>query len=163
MYPVCIPKTKSLYPVLVWIHSISRSAHYPCPRAVPVRSRPLAGVRVNGRHGPRGVGLPLRPRSPDKSLGGPRARVKSAVPSSTRRPISARPPRRPDSGALRCPPADRPYCRIPGCGSAGGPQGFGARPQGCIRTAENGRRRRWGTHPWTPPPDRRGKVTVVRE
>ena len=26
MYPVCIPKTKSVYPVLVWIHSISRFA-----------------------------------------------------------------------------------------------------------------------------------------
>ena len=26
MYPVRIPKTKSVYPVLLWIHSISRSA-----------------------------------------------------------------------------------------------------------------------------------------
>ena len=26
MYPVCIPRTKSVYPVLVWIHSICRSA-----------------------------------------------------------------------------------------------------------------------------------------
>ena len=49
MYPVCIPKTKSVYPVPVWIHSISRSAAYlPAPAPPPPRPRCFATSVVVG-------------------------------------------------------------------------------------------------------------------